>query len=77
MRRGVSALAEGFEEGEGASELEGLSLAALAWEMLRRSPGYRAAYLRHLETSIEAQEVPPGAASLWDVGADWGLVFPG
>jgi Family of unknown function (DUF6499) len=70
-------LAEGFEEGEGASKLETLSLAALAWEMLRRSPGYQAAYARYRDNHIEAQEVPPGAASPWDVGPDWGLVFPG
>jgi hypothetical protein len=70
-------LAEGFVKGEGGSELESLSLAALAWEMLRRSPAYRADYLRYLEQHTDAQEVPPGAASPWDDGADWGLVFPG
>jgi Family of unknown function (DUF6499) len=66
-----------FGAGEGPSEFENLSLAALAWEMLRRSPGYQAAYAKSLATDIEAQEAPPGAASLWDGGAEWGLVFSG
>ena len=63
--------------GAGPSEFEDLSLAALAWEMLRRSPGYQAAYAKSLQTSAVAEEAPPGAASPWDGGADWGLVFSG
>ena len=67
----------GFGAGEGPSELENLPLAALAWEMLRRSPAYQAAYAKSLQTDVEAQEAPPGAASPRDAGADWGLAFPG
>ena len=70
-------MSEGFRAGEGPSEFEDLSLAALAWEMLRRSPGYQAAYARHLQTPSEPQEGPHDAASRWDGGADWGLVFSG
>lgn len=70
-------MSDGFGAGEGPSEFEDLSLAALAWEMLRRSPGYQAAYAKALEASVEAEEAPPGAASRWDGGADWGLVFSG
>ena len=70
-------MSDEFVAGKGAWGLEGLSLAALAWELLRRSPAYQAAYAEHREARAKPEEGPPGAASRWDGGADWGLVFSG
>lgn len=71
--RGACGLAQNDGVQTSPSQFEGLSLAALAWEMLRRSPGYQAAYAKQRK----AQEVPSGASPPWGDGADWGLIFPG